>query len=392
MFCVTVVPIIYLFWPVMRIKIAVILTDRIGEFTSRVGYLASLPKSPSRFPSTKIVVFGKPAANAHLKSYFVDRLVFVENSIFVLMANICDRLMTITSIKIYTPPSYNNYTWFNDHYGMLKLTDQDIDRGYQELKKFGIGKNDWFVGFHARDSSYLNKLYPESDFSYHDFRDCSVQNYVKAAEHIAGLGGYAFRLGAVVNKPLVDNSNTRIIDYAVESRSEFLDVFLCAKSRFVLANSTGLYAVSTIGGVPVAAANAIPFTYCPLTKNDVFIPKILRWTESGETLSFDEALELGLNKVSRAEEYIEAGVKVIENTSDEIFDLCVEMLEQLDGFSAPESGKILQEEFKRRYLSDCNNYQNAANISYKFLERHPSLLEINEKNSKISAIHSYKGS
>ena len=30
----------------------------------------------------------------------------------------------------------------------------------------------------ARDSEYLNNVYPERDWSYHDFRDANIQNYL----------------------------------------------------------------------------------------------------------------------------------------------------------------------------------------------------------------------
>ncbi len=375
LFCVFVTPVVYLLWPVVRIKFAVVLTERIGELAGSVGYLASLKELTSRFPITKIIVFGERAANAHLRSYFEDRLILIDNSILVMMAKKCSRLMEIFRIKVFIPSAERNYTWFNKNYGKLKLTSADIKNGYQELEQLVIGRKDWFVGFHARDSSYLNQLNPTYDFSYHDFRDCSVNNYMKAAKHITDLNGYAIRLGAVVSEPLFENLNKKIIDYASENRTDFLDIFICAKSRFVLANSSGLYLVSTLAGVPVATANMIPFTFCPLTRNDLFIPKLLKWTTSKKTLSFDEIYNLGLDKLYNTKEYIEAGVDIVENTPDEILDLCVEMLERLDRKSTPRLGNRLQNEFKRRYLSDYSGYQNAGDISYKFLARHPTLLE-----------------
>ena len=94
----------------------------------------------------------------------------------------------------------------------------------------GIGADDWFVCMHARDTSYLREWRPEYADAWDkvDFKNASIESYVKAAEYIAAQGGFVLRYGAVVEKPFPVTDNPRIIDYATKHRSDFMDIFLAA--------------------------------------------------------------------------------------------------------------------------------------------------------------------
>ena len=77
---------------------------------------------------------------------------------------------------------------------------KNIDYGESFLKNIGINNNDKIILLYVRDSSYLKKTFPDKDFSYHDFRDTDVKNYIDAINYATSRGYYVFRMGAVVKK------------------------------------------------------------------------------------------------------------------------------------------------------------------------------------------------
>ena len=141
--------------------------------------------------------------------------------------------------------------------------------GLSKLKEMGV--DSWFVCFHARDSAYLkNKV--KKDTSYLDFRNCNINNYVKAMEYITKKGGYAIRMGSITDQKL-NTKNPKIIDYASKYRSDFMDIWLSANCKLFVGCTSGLYNVATIFNRPVALANVIPENEYPLQKDDKFITK-----------------------------------------------------------------------------------------------------------------------
>ena len=141
----------------------------------------------------------------------------------------------------------------------LKFTENEKEFGFQELKKFGLEKNNKFVCLIVRDSEYLNKTFPQGDWSYHDFRDSNIDSFLDAAEFIANQGIYVFRMGKFTKKKFI-SSNKKIIDYSNSKyRTDFLDIYLSANCLFCISTSTGLDAIPFIFRKPIAYANVVPF-------------------------------------------------------------------------------------------------------------------------------------
>ena len=88
----------------------------------------------------------------------------------------------------------------------------------------------WFICFHSRDSTYLNNKWDKGDFP-HSYRNCSINNFIKSVEYVNQQRGYGIRMGSEVSSPLKVN-NLMIIDYAVNNRSDFGDIYLPAKCKF----------------------------------------------------------------------------------------------------------------------------------------------------------------
>jgi putative glycosyltransferase (TIGR04372 family) len=228
-----------------------------------------------------------------------------------------------------------------------------------------------YVCIHDRSSHYLASKFPDNNFSYHDYRDCNIENYLKAANWLTSKGVYVVRMGELVSSPL-KTENPMIIDYATKYRTDFGDAFLPGNCDFFLGNTAGLFLVSTIMSRPVAAANFVPFDCTPLLKEDVFIFKNL-------SIPFHIIHEIGLdmveNKMALLEQTLQKNNLLIEeNTEDQILDLTIEMYERLtNSFSTNFNSEKLKNKLRSYWKPTARSYGYVCNISSKFVDEKKDL-------------------
>lgn len=231
--------------------------------------------------------------------------------------------------------------------------------------------------FHARDHAYLDRTQPwrsREAWSYHDYRDCDIKHYVPAAEHLAGRGIPALRIGYVVAAPL-DDAGPGVIDYATRHRSELGDIYLLARCKFFLGNTAGMLCIPQIFGVPVAAANWIPLRFALLGRRDLFIPKKLWSVERRRFLTFAEIFGAGFDRFLESREYERAGLEVVENSADEILALCREMDDRLDGrWTETDEDRELQARYRAVMPAGHHSKAFPSRIGAHFLRENRELL------------------
>ena len=90
----------------------------------------------------------------------------------------------------------------------------------------GIADEDWYVCLASRDLKYLNTWSPNDRelFKRTVHRDCAIETFREAATEITNRGGFAVRMGHMVEQPFPPDGNDHIIDYAYEHRSDFGDI------------------------------------------------------------------------------------------------------------------------------------------------------------------------
>jgi putative glycosyltransferase (TIGR04372 family) len=259
----------------------------------------------------------------------------------------------------------NEFWEFNNIEPQLSFTEAELEEGQQLLNKMGINKSP-YVCMHDRSSHYLASKFPENNFTYHNYRDCSIENYVKAADWLTSKGVFVIRMGEVISTPL-KTDNPMIIDYATKHRTDFGDAFLPGTCDFFLGNTAGLFLVSTIMGRPVAGANFVPFDHTPLLKEDVFIHKNL-------SIPFNLIHEIGFemmeNNMGMLEEVLQKNkVSIEENTADQILDLTIEMYERLTSTFTPNFGsEQLKDKLRSYWKPSARSYAYVCNIASKFVD------------------------
>ncbi len=219
----------------------------------------------------------------------------------------------------------------------LEFTPEEERLGRAGLSEMGVPINTPFVCLQVRDSSYLSAHDPSFDASHHDYRDSDIQNYVLAAEELAARGYVVVRMGAVV-KQAIKTTHPNVIDYAVNGqRNDFMDIYLGAKCLFSISTGTGWDTVPAwLFRRPMVGTNLAPIGYLPTFSTEfLLLPKRYVQIEGHKELSLSEIFYSGLEQCLKSSVYHSKGIKLKENSPEEIRDIVVEMVDRLNGAWRP---------------------------------------------------------
>ena len=258
----------------------------------------------------------------------------------------------------------------------LSFTEKEEQTGQAALREMGIPERAPFVCFHARDTAYVTSVKSESDRPGSTFRNCSIVNFLPAVEELVQRGYYALRMGSVMEEPLPYTSE-RVIDYATNERTDFLDVYLTAKCHLYLGCTSGLYAIPQIFRRPWIITNAVPLQYvASWGPKCLILPKKIWSRDQGRNLSFRELLDSEIWLLRETEHYEERGIDLIQNTAEEIAAVAVEMDERLKGtWLASEEDEELQKQFWSYFKPPELESALASRMGADFLRDNRALLE-----------------
>jgi len=202
---------------------------------------------------------------------------------------------------------------------LLELTAEQIDLGWECLKRYGINEKSWFITLHVRE----NNNDPHSK-SY--ARNADPYTYLTMIDFIRSLGGFVIRIG---NKNMTALPRiSGLIDLTREKTSEILDIFALSQCRFMVGTNSGPSAVPSTFGIPVLITNAVALGKIAYFPNSFSIPKIVN-TRSGTSIPFSRVLNSalgGLDSYLENWDQFETGMSWRNNTEDEILNGAIEML------------------------------------------------------------------
>ncbi len=363
--------------PLVTIRVGPLSSSRIGPFSANVEvYLCERDAGLHGRRTVDLFYHALPVCNRQLKRMW-DRTLPVSR--FVASLNRVNGWFPGANTHRVPMPSGTD----RDFHGLLattrphlSFTEEECRRGWASLAGWGIGQATPYVCFQAREPRYLAVTYPDRNWDYHNYRNADIQNLLPAVETLTRRGYMALRVGAVVEAPM-ETSNPRILDYARNGRTEFLDIFVGAHCRFYLGDPSGIACIPVIFRRRVAFVNFIPFAYVrSWSAQDLLIPKTLWLRSERRWLTFREILDSGIGRCHWAEQYERHGIEVIENTPEEITALAVEMDERLRGTwqTTPEDEE-LQRRFWSLFTPSTLRGVIRGRIGAEFLRQHRGLLE-----------------
>ena len=183
------------------------------------------------------------------------------------------------------------------------------------------------------------------------------------------------RVGDPSMKPIREADH--VVDYVHSPlKSERADVLLAASCRFFLGCSSGLCCVPLIFGRPSVVVQQAPVgIVLPLGPGDIGIPKLLWSTKEDRQLRFNEILGSKLGSLRFDHQFEEAGVRVVDNSPEDIEGATAEMLDWLDGRATyTDRDRELQERFKSLMSPDHYSYGAPSRVGREFLRKHAALL------------------
>lgn len=260
----------------------------------------------------------------------------------------------------------------------MSFTDEEHRCGQNFLRTLGIPQGAEFICFSARDNTYLDMTQTHKsrdELSYHDYRDCDINAYLPAAEQLAAQGIWALRMGAAVKQP-ISSVNPHVIDYASKFRTDFADAYLMAHCKFFIGCTAGNFLLSSAFRVPCALANMTPLGHVARSARDLFIPKTYRSAKKSRPLRFRDVIALGADLWLSAKQFELAEIEVIENSSEDILELAMEMDARLKGtWQTQFEDDELQARFRSLFPVGHQNTGYPSRVGADFLRKHAHLLD-----------------
>ena len=259
----------------------------------------------------------------------------------------------------------------------LKFTAEEIVQAKLDMKKMGIEKTDSYVCILDRSQKYLESTFPQINWKYHTYRNVSIEDYMLASEELTNRSYYVVRMGSIVDD-LMRTDNPRIIEYAYKGyRTELLDIYLCANCHFFVSCGTGLDAVPWFFKRPSVYVNAVP-----LEDISTWSPRCItifkkHWLKKEKRfMTVREILESGIGRFALTEKFSSMGIELIENSQEEVLDVCIEMDERLKGnWQTTDEDEELQKRFWDMFPKSELHGEFRARIGAEFLRQNSALLD-----------------
>jgi len=242
----------------------------------------------------------------------------------------------------------------------FSFTLEEEELGRAELKRIGVEEGAPFVCFHVRDGEFLYQVRPRvvsvyGDWQDQPYRNATMENFLPAADRLTEQGYFVLRMGQW-SKNAMQHSNSKVIDYASEFQTDFMDAYLSAKCKFFIGTNSGMTSIPMMYRTPLALVNVVPYSEISYSgTNDLFILKKYYSKTQERLLTLNEILSEPLllhynNKYTDSSRayYDSIGLDIQENSPEEITGLVKEIEQRERGeFQPSQEDKELQ----ARYLT-----------------------------------------
>jgi len=344
----------------------------LNDIETRVHYFLVSPSKSSKGISNRFLHlmqmrYVKGLSNIH----------YIANSfLYHILVNIY--LKNLAPKLFYTRYYETNEVEFSKTDRILNFKSNEYIEGSKQLKQIGIDiNNDKVVCIFARDDAYLKLTMASIDssinWSYHNFRDMDVNNYIKSIKYLIDKGYKVIRVGNIAKTP-VNYSHDNFLDYSFSDiKSDFMDLFLIYISHFVVGNSSGMVDMATLFNKPLLIVNGVPFSHAPLGKKDMYISKKIIDVESQSVVPFKKMINMNITDKALGEEQEfrnKFGLTYIDNTEEEIYSAIVDMVLYIDGkINCNDATK----EYFSKYWNFTKNSQIRSLVSPHWLENNKNL-------------------
>ena len=252
---------------------------------------------------------------------------------------------------------------------LLELPADVVARGWELLEKAGVPRGTWFVVLHVRDIRWRG-----TTAGLQAIRNADTASYLPAIDEITRRGGFVIRMGDADAPPLPPLA--KVIDYGrSDMRSDWMDIFLLARSRFVLGSASGPIFVPPLYGVPCVLTNWWPPGMRPWHASDIYIPKLPKRAADGAYLTLSETLREPVSYCHSLRHLAKhEGVTVEDNKPDIIRGAVAEILSRLDG-NTGDDADVADLRTRADRIYESHGHFGMAKLSHGFLRGYGHFVE-----------------
>lgn len=382
------------------IKFGILNASRIGNLAA-VSELYLCEKKLIKKSNKKIIhliAIQKPVCNDFLLKIIKRKIIFFpyyfvkSNIIFISLINklikFGNKHLIYNNGHLTQSKDRDTKNLFSLYPNQINLNNLEINKAKKILSKINVNDNDKIVCLIVRDDAYLkNELSINKnnyDWSYHNYRDCNIENYKEACEYLVNKGFKVFRMGKLVNKK-ISFSNKNIIDYPFsEIKSDFMDVYLAYKCIFCISSGLGYDALPAIFRKPIVYTNITPIG-CLWTWSNKYLAilKHLIFEKNNVKLTTSQHFKLDVDRADSSKIFKDKNIQIVENTNQDILDVVKEMVYLVDKeFSNVSISQINSLKFWEIYKQNIYDkyksydfYGNIdSNLSANFTKKYPNYL------------------
>ena len=254
------------------------------------------------------------------------------------------------------------------------FTEEEESLGKKFLVSNGLKPNQFICYTVRSESYYLARIAEAQVIKPQTFRNPSEDVYLKVAESLIKDGFKILRMGKDLDRKLDKGVYPKILDYASQLRTDFLDIYLLKQCKFLLNGATGLISPRWIWNLPSVTCDSYLIWRNQLCY-DIFLLQRVWMKRENRFLTFTEMLSLP--GYSEEKHQPGLGVELVKNTFEEIKDACDEMNARIDGSWVTTKE---DEDLQRRYqdlivkFSDKPTWNGRGRIGAKFLRDNQDLL------------------
>tara|TARA_Y100000590_G_scaffold453710_1_gene599239 strand:- start:8264 stop:9529 length:1266 start_codon:yes stop_codon:yes gene_type:complete len=326
--------ILLVIYPFLKVRFSLQSSERIGEISTQMEVYLSEKKLDKKFDYFDIFILTDIVSNYTYISLLKKKVNIYPNfltfPIYKILKLVGQKINFFNLFILNTKYEDSNFAIMQTNIN-LKPDDDFIAKGNRFLKKIGLPEDAKIICLIVRDNEYLKKKFPDSNYDYHDYRNCNIENFKEAINASTNRGYYVFRMGEIVKDELKIN-NEKFIDYSSKFRSDFLDVYLAYKCNFCITTSTGWDCVAAFTfRKPTLWTNYVPvgnlLTYSP---NFLFSLKHHMNIQTKKYLNLKQISESLASYANSTWKYKKANIELKENTPKEIKDLTIEMIDRIE--------------------------------------------------------------
>lgn len=370
---------LYVLRPFIHIRIGELESRAIGHFSLPIEiYLCEIDLGIHGDPNQyyDIYFFNETISNRTLaqkwRQYFLIKSGYLLSPLYEFLIRFCPNSRALVPYRHWkTSPltwqQFDLYEVLDRTTPHLFFTPLEIERGELALQALGLLPGSDFIGFFARDP-----LFRGGPQALPGFRDSDILKQLPAMQLAVSKGFQAVRLGRSVKVSLGTPNLSGIFDYSNSTlASDFNDVYLCSRLKFMVTTGSGLEALALCFRKPLVCVNIAQWGR--LAKHNfgqyvLFIPKRQVWRATGEPLTLTEILRLKSHKFTSDIEYQQLGIEIQDNTPEEITDAVAEMIDFLrNGQRHTDNFSNLQEEFQKLLFDSENSAPFPIRIGTKYL-------------------------